>query len=202
MVIELPDMRHNAMFAIDILLEGKNPATILELGSGWSSYHLASKGHKVYAVEHDPVWQNKFDNVNYICAPIVELPTNIPSYNKRFKKYNLWYDGNVIKEAIKDIKFDLYVIDGPPGYIGRSGLYIWRDLIDWSVPSLWDNTDRRTEAGLCGYISTFANHRFMLKVHNEMGWSFTVMSPKKKHYLELISKIADMPEKERDSVYR
>ncbi len=95
-------------FILSVLPEGK---TMLELGSGWASQKL-SEHYTVYSIEHNEKWVGKY-NTHYIYAPIK----------------NGWYDTSIIsKEAPKD--YDLILIDGPTGDIGRGGFYTNLDLFN------------------------------------------------------------------------
>jgi hypothetical protein len=98
--------------------------TILEFGSGTGTAEL-SKYYNMYSIEHDKEWLNKFDT-NYIYAPVVECDKD-NSIN--------WYDINRIKDGIKNIKYDLILVDGPPGTTskyenGRMGFYHNLDLFN------------------------------------------------------------------------
>lgn len=177
------DFGHNLLKVIDLLLEGKG--NILELGSGNSSYILSQKGYKVTAVEHNLEWLNKFPSVEYIYAPITELPPS-RSFEKRYPGHKIWYDGNAIKKGIEGKKFDLMIVDGPPKYIGRSGIYVYRDIFDWTIPVLWDNTDRQVEIITANFLSFGKGHRTFLTFHNEMGWSFSITSPDPKVFIKVL----------------
>ena len=101
-------------------------STIIECGSGWTSGEL-SKFYTVYSIEHNKAWLNRY-NTNYIYAPIVDG----------------WYDIDAIKKGLPE-KYDLILIDGPPGYIGRMKFYDNRTLFDTTVPILIDDVNRTQE---------------------------------------------------------
>jgi len=106
-------------------------STILELGSGKSTIDLA-EDYKVYSVEHDKEWLNLTDKAKYIYAPIKDS----------------WYDTNILKEELPT-KYDLIIVDGPPGYIGRMGFYHNLKLLKTKVcPILFDDTNREAEKDL------------------------------------------------------
>lgn len=178
-----PDFGFDVIKVIDLLLQGQG--NILEFGSGYSSKYLVDHGYKVTSIEHDPNWVDKFEGVDYIYAPITELPYS-KSYEKRFPNVKTWYDGEAIKKGIEGKTFNLMIIDGPPKYIGRCGLYVHRELFDWSVPVIWDNTDRRVEIFLANLISFGLQHKGFLTVHNTTGWSFSVTSPNKDDFKRII----------------
>jgi len=79
------------------------PVKILEMGSG-SGSHKLSEHYNMHCIEHDMKWMNKYDGITYYHAPIVDG----------------WYDPAVIDEVPKD--YDMLLIDGPPGKIGRLGI--------------------------------------------------------------------------------
>lgn len=95
--------------------------TILELGSGWAS-GLLSNHYKVYSIENDPYWINKY-NTNYIFAPLK----------------NGWYDTKILKAFVPLIKYDLLLIDGPIGENARSGFLENLDLFNLKVPIIVDD---------------------------------------------------------------
>ncbi|MFW6225594.1 MAG: hypothetical protein ACOC3V_01380 [bacterium] len=86
---------------LEILPKGK---TILELGSGFGSNELG-KYYNIYCVEHDKYWNNKYDNINYIYAPLKPLKDHSDI---------MWYDIDVLKNDLPN-NYDLILIDGPPG---------------------------------------------------------------------------------------
>jgi hypothetical protein len=106
--------------------------TILELGSGWSTSKL-SEHYTMYSVEHDEEFVGKY-NSTYIHAPLKE--------HKRIRnhKTNIWYDADVLRKELKGIKYDLLLIDGPPGT--RSGFFKYIDLFDSSAIWVFDDTNR------------------------------------------------------------
>ncbi len=96
-------------------------STILELGSGAVS-ELLDLDYKLISVEHDPAYVNKYHN-NYIYAPIKDG----------------WYD-------VKDLPdYDLLIIDGPTGKIGREGVLDNLHLFNLSKPIIVDDIGRSKE---------------------------------------------------------
>jgi len=104
--------------------------TILELGSGKSTIDL-EKDYRVYSVEHSKEWLNLSPKSRYIYAPIRKG----------------WYDIDVLKREMP-IHYNLIIVDGPPGYIGRKGFYENLKLFNTKVPILFDDTNRKAEKGL------------------------------------------------------
>lgn len=127
-------------------------STILELGSGWASGEL-SKNYTVYSIEHNKRWLNKYQT-NYIYAPIV----------------NNWYDTEVLKKELSLIQYDLILIDGPPGTIGRVGFYNNLNLFNTDVIMIFDDVNRPAEYNLLNNVA--------LKLKK----SFTIIKHKEKHF--------------------
>lgn len=108
-------------------------STILELGSGSGTGELA-KYYKMYSIEHNPKWLHKY-NSTYIYAPIKDYGT--------YK----WYDVAYLKKALPK-HYDLILIDGPLGSIGRYGFFHHMGLFDTDVTILFDDTNRAAERKL------------------------------------------------------
>jgi len=126
---------------VDNLEEGK---TILELGSGTGTTELIKKW-KVYSIEHNKGWLNHVEDSNYIYAPI-----------QTYRNYK-WYSLIAIRAALKGVKYDMILVDGPPGNIGREGFLYNIHLFDTSVPIIVDDTNRGPEIELARGISEKLN---------------------------------------------
>lgn len=111
----------------------KNGSTILELGSGTGTSEL-SKYYKMHSIEHDENFVGKYDST-YIHAPI-----------KQYDGYR-WYDVDILEEKLP-IEYDLLLIDGPPGGIGRIGVVHNIDLFNTDIPIIVDDTNRKPESDL------------------------------------------------------
>lgn len=105
-------------------------STVLELGSGYGSYIL-SQHAKMICIEHSERWVKSFQNLTYIYAPLV-------SVNEKTK----WYDSVVLKSALKDIKYDLLLIDGPPSK-DRANFFQNMHLFSSDVPWVFDDVNRK-----------------------------------------------------------
>ena len=114
-------------------------STILELGSGKGTIELC-KFYKMYSIEHNIDWLNKSQS-NYIYAPI-----------KSYGSYN-WFDKDaIIKNIPKD--YDLILVDGPPGNIGRMGFVNNIEIFNTSVPIIIDDSNRPDERMLVKELQT------------------------------------------------
>jgi cellulose biosynthesis protein BcsQ len=109
-------------------------SVILELGSGNGSIELVKK-YKVYSVEHDEIWLNKSDEVNYIFAPLVDN----------------WYDTKILKKNLPK-KYDLLIIDGPPGWL-RENIINHLYLFDKHVTIIVDDTNREIDSNMSKTIA-------------------------------------------------
>lgn len=111
---------------LKILPKGK---TIVELGSGAVSTQILSQSYKLYSVEDDKKYFGLF-NSTYIHAPI-----------KRYSEYGCrWYDANSIKNGLPQL-YDLLLIDGPTGSIGRYGLFYHLGLFKADIPWIIHDTN-------------------------------------------------------------
>lgn len=132
-------------------------STILELGSGWATNEL-SKYYTVYSVEHNQNWIGKYQT-NYIYAPIK----------------NGWYDIEVLKRKLPKM-YDLILVDGPTGTIGRYGFFKNLSLFKTNIPIIFDDTNRKVEYKLMLDIATFLNNNKI--IFEEKGKNFGVVIPK------------------------
>lgn len=107
--------------------------TILELGSGEGTKRLLLD-FNVISIEHDKEWLNYVKNGKYIFAPI-----------KNYGNYN-WYDDSFINQI--PTNYNLLLIDGPPGRIGRYGLIHHIDKFYNGSPMILDDTQRPEELKL------------------------------------------------------
>lgn len=95
--------------------------TILELGSG-SGTKLLSRFYDIHSIEHDEQYVGNAKNAEYIHAPLT------PHEHPQFPHHKQWYDVQVVEEAIIDLSYDVLIVDGPTGFIGRSGFLTHIDL--------------------------------------------------------------------------
>lgn len=100
-------------------------STILELGSGTGTLEL-SKYYKMVSIEHNQDWLNKY-NSHYIYAPLVD---------------DMWYNPNILKQKLKNIHYDMILIDGPPQH-RRKGILSYLDLFNWNVQIIFDDVNRK-----------------------------------------------------------
>ena len=87
---------------------------VLELGSGHGSMRLAER-FELVSIEHDPEWLGLAES-KYVYAEIQENAVSC-KYNQQG-----WYNSQPIIEIMKAIQISVFIIDGPPGDIGRHGV--------------------------------------------------------------------------------
>jgi hypothetical protein len=119
-----------------LLPEGSN---ILELGSGAGSAKLA-KCFNITCVEHNTDYLDKYDNIEYVYAPISYCKPTV-----YLQDQDQWYDKEIMKKVLQEVQYDLILIDGPPGNIGRGGILRYKDYIRADVPIFIDDTNREAE---------------------------------------------------------
>lgn len=122
--------------------------TILELGSGSGTGELA-KFYKVYSIEHDKNWLNKY-NTTYIYAPIVS-----------YQEYK-WFNIDILKKSLPTIDYDLILVDGPPGTIGRAGFFYNLALFDTAKTIIFDDVQRGAELVLLKNVSQKLNRPYKI----------------------------------------
>jgi hypothetical protein len=108
-------------------------STILELGSGTGTHELA-KFYNMYSVEDNKKWVGKYDS-HYIHAPI----RNYGSYR--------WYDIKILRKNLPNT-YDLILIDGPTGKIGRGAFYENLFLFNTNSILIFDDVNRPAELKL------------------------------------------------------
>ncbi len=117
------------MYIYNTVEHGKN---ILELGSGSATQELAQY-FTMYSIEHNKIWLDKYETT-YIFAPI-----------KNYGSYR-WFNTVFLNKLPKD--YDLILIDGPPGPIGRYGFYHHLNLFNTNVTMIFDDVQRGAELRL------------------------------------------------------
>ncbi len=137
----------------------RKPQAIIEFGSGWSASIIANFilqeniRCKFYSFENQKSWHQilldkmplaaKDPRIHFEFAPLATLENG-------FKGCNQWYDPNLVKLALADVKqADLLVVDGPSdkakSYI-RYGFFLQiRELIHENTAIYIDDTNRKAE---------------------------------------------------------
>jgi hypothetical protein len=119
-------------------------AKILEFGAGLVSTPKLGEIFTLTSIEHNEQYIGQF-NSNYIHAPL--------------SKRDGWYRRDKV-EKIKDLKFELAIIDGPPGSGNRFGILLNLDLISKIPFILIDDADRPSEKILLQLLAQNLNSEF------------------------------------------
>jgi len=115
-----------------------NGSTILELGSGPGSTIALSNNFKLYSVENQPEWFNKFP----VCTTYINCRTKF--YDEEYTAPDLpgnkgWYHPDDLFPNMP-ASYDLILIDGPGGgRFGRGGFFKHIDKFNTSVPMVFDD---------------------------------------------------------------
>jgi len=144
--------------AIKLLLP--RGSTLLELGSGAGTTQL-TKRYTVYSVENDEEWLGICTDANYIHAPIRDLQD---SSGRELK----WYDIDVLAKELPS-RYDLVLVDGPAGHIGREGLLTHLDLFRTDIPFVFDDTLRDRDCSIARQAA------FLLNRPMYVFWNFSVV---------------------------
>ena len=104
-------------------------SSIIELGAGYVSTNVLRHEYKLTSVEHNPLYVNLYENVNYILATIV----------------NDWYDLTKLPKA------ELVFIDG----LNRKGILDNMHLFNKSAKFLIHDTYRPEEIDLAHKLGAF-----------------------------------------------
>mgnify|MGYP003118838942 FL=1 len=110
-------------------------STVLEFGSGKGTENLVKLGYNVFSVEEHERFCSLYHE-QYIHAPIV----------------NGWYDKKIVLDAIKKIKYDVIIVDGPAQGERKKIMEIL-DELDTTVPIFIDDMNRKEDRELFGLIS-------------------------------------------------
>tara|TARA_B100000035_G_scaffold312586_1_gene324398 strand:- start:451 stop:1005 length:555 start_codon:yes stop_codon:yes gene_type:complete len=152
----------------EILPEGK---TILEMGSGHGTDAL-SKHYNMISVENEKPWVGKY-NSTYIEVPIRKytnggiktqglfvdedpyLPPDLPGEGT--PRQSGWYDYKILGPKLESLSYDLILVDGPNGAIGRGGFLKHLDLFNTNVPIIFDDINRKAELQMMVKVSEILN---------------------------------------------
>lgn len=122
---------------------------ILELGSGTGTIELC-RFYDVMSIENDIDYMN-IANSRYVYAPIV----NYGNYK--------WYELGPIIRHTKDFDYDLILVDGPSGAIGREGILHNLHAFNTDVTIVIDDTHREQEKQLANDLAKLLN-RDMIEI--------------------------------------
>ena len=130
---------------------------ILEFGSGHGS-HTLSQDYQLWSIEHDVDWIGICDS-NYILAKICDNP--ISTENGELG----WYDPELFSQIPDD--FQLIIIDGPPGSIGRAGILNHLKDMPSTTWIMIDDSDRDAETNLVTEFDKFYSPMTIDEIESE-----------------------------------
>tara|TARA_R110002167_G_scaffold61739_4_gene174429 strand:- start:120 stop:707 length:588 start_codon:yes stop_codon:yes gene_type:complete len=166
----------------EILPEGK---TILEMGSGYSTKAL-SQYYKMISIEDQPEWVGSY-NSNYIEAPIRNYSKNhintvglfeTGTTSEAYTPPDLpgeagasvqkgWYNYEILKGELKGLKYDLILVDGPNGAIGRGGFLKHLNMFNTDIPIIFDDINRIAEKQMMIKVSEILNRPYKELDHKD-----------------------------------
>jgi hypothetical protein len=131
-----------------VLPEG---STILELGSGFGT-DILSKHYDMFSVEHDLDFLDRY-NSTYIYAPLKE--------HKAIKNHEgtVWYDADVLRPQLRDLEYDLLLVDGPPE--SRAGFLKYFDMFDPDAIMVFDDVNRKRDNSVMNSIAAKLNVHYV-----------------------------------------
>ena len=112
----------------------KEGSTILEFGSGHGSIELA-KRYDLISIEHDKQWIGISES-RYVHAPITDNPAS-EEHNQEG-----WYETTPITEIVQEKTITVFIVDGPPGEIGRHGILSITDSLPKDAVFIIDDIHR------------------------------------------------------------
>lgn len=144
-------------------------STILEFGSGEGTGLLAEH-YNMISIEHDAEYVDKYKST-YIHAPLVKIKPH-----SKFGNCDTWYDAKVIQNALQDKTYDMMMIDGPPGAnITRPGMYKYRDMFNWKVPVIFDDSQNAGVWQLIVTICKWAEIKKVVTYNTDRKKAFSVL---------------------------
>ena len=132
--------------AVEFVLQHVEPGSVVvEFGSGHGS-EVLSKHFDLHSFEHDEAWLGVTSST-YIHAPIEE------NQHATEAGETGWYDVEIVRQNWpKDVQ--CVIVDGPPGFIGRTGILMVLDELRDVPMILVDDIDRQAELQLLDKLST------------------------------------------------
>jgi hypothetical protein len=157
-------------FIKSILPEG---STILELGSGKGTIEL-SNYYTMISIENQPEWQDKFP----LCTTYInvgnkeynETDFRLPNELKDMPRQVGWYNPDeLIPKLPAKSEYDLLLIDGPGGWLGRAGFLMYLDNFNTDIPIILDDVHRPQERMIIEKLSEKLNKEYKI-LNNTIGY--------------------------------
>lgn len=130
-------------------IKNQNINTLLEFGSGDGTIKL-NEFCEVHSIEHNHKWVGYCTDSHYIYAPI-------KVYNDKNGIYK-WYDIDIIRRELPS-SYDLVLVDGPPGSVGRGGILHHLSFFNTNVPYVFDDTHRKAEDTLANKFAELVGRK-------------------------------------------
>ena len=146
-----------------ILPEGQ---TILELGSGEGTIKL-SEYYNMISVENQREWQARYP----ICTKYINVGHKMynetdfkkPDNIKNIPSQNGWYDPNELQTKLPaKTEYDLILIDGPGGWLVRSGFITYLEYFNTEVPIILDDVHREQELMIIKKLSEILDREYKI----------------------------------------
>ena len=146
-----------------ILPEGQ---TILELGSGEGTIKL-SEYYNMISVENQREWQDRYP----ICTKYINVGHKMynetdfkkPDNIKNIPSQNGWYDPNELQTKLPaKTEYDLILIDGPGGWLGRAGFITYLEYFNTEVPIILDDVHREQELMIIKKLSEILGREYKI----------------------------------------
>ena len=132
-------------------------STIIELGSGEGSTVAIGQDYKLYSVENQPEWYDKFkDYTTYINCGSKSYDTEYTK-PKEFPLDKAWYEPDDLFPNLPK-SYELILIDGPGGHThgwGRGGFRKHIDKFNTDAYMVFDDINRAEESLLMVSISEY-----------------------------------------------
>jgi len=155
--------------------------TILELGSGYGSTVRLSKHFNMISVENQPEWQDKYEGVTtYINVGNRMYGIEPQWWNENDKKFEAyegfdkydkgWYNPDeLIPRLPEKNDYHLILIDGPGGWLGRSGFLKYLNHFNTDIPIILDDAHRPQELLMLKILSKKLNKSYIILQDNTTG---------------------------------
>lgn len=134
---------------------------ILEFGSGDGSTKYFSQIYKIYSIEHNLDYIDRYADSNYIFAPLKDG----------------WYDIDIVKKSVSGIHYDLIIVDGPPRE-SRYGFIKHYDIFNRHVPIIIDDYHRDIEKQMVDLLITKYGKKIIHHVTSSSNKQFVVLENK------------------------
>ena len=136
-------------------------STILEFGSGEGTTWLSDAGYKMYSVENQPEWFDKFPNhTTYINCSIKYYDSKYTAPKNIFDQRG-WYNPDDLFPNLPT-NYDLILVDGPGSSWGRGGFYKHIDEFNTDVTMIFDDINRTQDSDVMEFVSDYVGREYKI----------------------------------------